>query len=407
MNSNNGSGGKKKSLLVIFPKNHIGGSMTSLINFLQTIDPERYEVDLLFREIVEGMPKFPAHVRVLAPAKMELKEEGFLRLLPALLNPCYYAAKLTVKVREHYGMNGSLSAQIIMQNNLLFNRRAEKEYDVALAYELNWCMYYLVKRVKAKKKIVLIHNDYHEIGYDFSLDQRYFRRMDALGFVSDACMEKFLERHPEYKQKAYFIPNITASRPLIERAQEAMQVPLPQISGQLRLLSISRVSFDAKGIDRIIPVCLRLRQDGLLDKLSWVIIGGGDDLKKFRRMVEENHLEKHIFTLGKIPNPMPYLQHFDAMMLPSRNEGKPMAVTEAQILGLPPVVAKYTSAPTQIEHDVDGLVFENNDEALYQGIKDLVLHPEKLEALRETVRSRRYSNEEDITYFYQMVDALF
>lgn len=406
MNANTGTG-QKKSLLVIFPKNHIGGSMTALMNFLRTIDPERYEVDLLLREYGKDMPEFPNHVHVLEPAKIAWEWKNLFRLLPGMLNPLYYGAKLIVKIREHYGWSGTLSSQIIMQNNLLFNRRLEKTYDVALAYELNWCLYYLVKRVKARKKILLIHNDYHTIGYKFQLDRRFFRRMDTVAFVSDACMEKFLEQHPEYREKARFLPNITASQPIIDRSLLPVEPDLPEMTGKLRLLSISRVSFDAKGIDRIIPVCLRLREEGLLDRLSWVILGGGDDLKRLRGMIEEQDLGHNVFAMGKTSNPMPWLKHFDAMMLPSRTEGKPLAVTEAQILGVPPVVTRYTSAETQIEHGVDGIILENNDESLYQGIKDLVLNPEKLEPLRRTVRSRRYSNEEDIDYFYRMVDELF
>ena len=397
----------RKRLLVVFPKNHIGGSMTSLVNFLQTIDPERFEVDVLFGTIVEGMPKMPEHVQILEQAKLSWNRENWRRLLLPALNPLYYATKLLTRLGQRFGMSETVQTQLMSMQGCRFTRRPEKEYDIALAYELNWCMYYLERYVKAKRKAVLMHNDYHAIGYNFSLDRPYFERMDALGFVSDACMGKFLEQHPQYKQKSYFVPNITARQPVLDRAEEPMEVPLPEMAGKLRLLSVSRVSFDAKGTDRILPVCLRLREEGLLDKLCWVVLGGGGDLKRFRRMIQEQGLENTVFTLGKIKNPMPYLRHFDAMVLPSRNEGKPMAVTEAQIMGLPPVVARYTSAGTQIEHTVDGLIFENNDEMLYRGIKDLVLHPEKLEQLRKNLNERRYSNEEDIEYFYRMVDALF
>src|SRR5699024_12610637 len=66
------------------------------------------------------------------------------------------------------------------------------------------------------------------------------------------------------------------------------------------------------------------------------------------------------------------------------------------ILGLPPVVTRYASAAEQVEDGVDGFILENQDQALYQGLRDLVLHPEKLDRAREALRRRSYSNREDI-----------
>ena len=39
----------------------------------------------------------------------------------------------------------------------------------------------------------------------------------------------------------------------------------------------------------------------------------------------------------------------DVMLLPSRYEGKPMVVTEGYMMGLVPLVTRYTSAGEQIQ----------------------------------------------------------
>ena len=124
-------------------------------------------------------------------------------------------------------------------------------------------------------------------------------------------------------------------------------------------------------------------------------------------MIQENRLEQTVFPIGMKENPLPYLKQADAFLLPSRNEGKPIVVTEAQILGLVPVVTHYTSAPEQIENEVDGVIFDNTDEALYQGLKELLLNPERLEPLRNTLRQRSYTNEPDILRFDDIIAALY
>ena len=83
-----------------------------------------------------------------------------------------------------------------------------------------------------------------------------------------------------------------------------------------------------------------------------------------------------------------------------------MAVTEAQLLGRPPVGTRYASAAGQVEDGVDGVIVENQDQALYQGLRDLVLHPEKLDRAREALRRRCYSNQDDIARFDRILRAV-
>ena len=83
-----------------------------------------------------------------------------------------------------------------------------------------------------------------------------------------------------------------------------------------------------------------------------------------------------------------------------------MVVTEGFIMGLTPVVTRYTSADEQIKSGVDGLVFDNDDEALYLGLKKLLQNPEVLNRLKETVSETDYGNEYEISRFYDLADKL-
>ena len=75
-------------------------------------------------------------------------------------------------------------------------------------------------------------------------------------------------------------------------------------------------------------------------------------------------------------------------------------------MGLVPVVTEYTSAKEQIKDGIDGLVFDNNDEALYQGLKGLLENPQILDTLRENIKATDYGNEKEIAKFYELVEKL-
>ena len=105
-------------------------------------------------------------------------------------------------------------------------------------------------------------------------------------------------------------------------------------------------------------------------------------------------------------NPIPYLKKADCFLLPSRHEGKPMVITESFIMGLVPVVTEYTSAREQIKDGVDGLVFDNNEEALYEGLKKVVTNPKIIEELKNNVIKTDYGNEKEIAEFDKLADKL-
>lgn len=392
---------ERQTMLVLFDHDHIGGSMTALLNFVNTLDPSKYEVDLLFckqRGPIEGA----------APAVHILPQADTGRhLLRKLLSPAYTATFLRAQYQLKLRRSKLYSRQLRAQQGCRFSRRLKKEYDIALSFELLWPFYYMMRFTHAKKKLVLHHNDYHAIGYRFPCDKPYFDQVDGMLFVSRECRDKFAALHPEYEEKSFFMPNILTKDSVTARGNAfCPTLPFVPVRPGLNLVTVARFDFSSKGQDRMVGVLCRLREEGLLDRLRWLLIGGGRDLPQFRRMIQENDLQETVYMTGPLENPLPYLPLFDGFLLPSRNEGKPVSVTEAQILGLPPVVTHYTSAPEQIENGVDGFIFENEEEALYRGLRELILHPEKLEPVRRTLQSRSYTNEAEIEIFDRILSQV-
>ena len=395
----------KTKMLVTFIHNHIGGAATSLLNFLKTIDTDKFEVDLIFyeNESRTGI-EVPKGINVLAQGKTHKKFEAKNIFLKAL-NPVYAFSKIKSEYILKTKKSKIKSVQIMSAQGCKYSRRISKKYDIAVAYELCWSFYYMMKYVNAAKKIVWHHNDYHEIGYEFKRDKKYFDKVDALVFVSFECLEKFTSMHSEYKNKSFFIPNLLPEKAVIEKGEEKIEKELIK-NDYFNILTVARVEFDTKGLDRMIGIFNKLKNDGLLNKLRWIIIGKGRDSEAFSKMIKENGLENYIIPLGLKENPIPYMKECDILLLPSRNEGKPLVVTEAQIMGLVPVVTDYTSAKGQIKNGVDGIILENNDEAIYEGLKKIILNPQILDELRSNLKNGKYGNEDEIKLFYDMLDKI-
>ena len=124
-------------------------------------------------------------------------------------------------------------------------------------------------------------------------------------------------------------------------------------SNSIKLLTIGRFS-EAKKLDEIPAICRGIVEAGV--NVRWYIIGYGGSDDYIRREIEREGMQEHVFLLGKKENPYPYIKACDWYVQPSRYEGKSVVVREAQILCKPVIVTNYPTAPSQIQHGVDGVI---------------------------------------------------
>ena len=74
----------KKKMLVVYPFMMMGGSTTSLLSFLQNIDKEKFDIDLLlYRNAGPLLKEIPEGVRLLPAVKKYKRRVG--KLVAALI----------------------------------------------------------------------------------------------------------------------------------------------------------------------------------------------------------------------------------------------------------------------------------------------------------------------------------
>jgi len=393
-------------MLFVYPELMLGGSTTSLISLLNSIDYDRYEVDLiLYKNSGEYFNDLPLQVNVLPESSILHKDSPIAKYkknCKFILSGTFIKAFIYELVyNKKLGFNKQVISKFYSKNS----RELEGKYDVAIGYLELWADYYCLQKVSATKKIIWIHIDYLNARFIPSLDYKIFKKADKIVCVSESCLVNFNKQFPEFTNKSIVFENILSARYIKKKAEGKVEFDshLIHFDG-LKLVTVCRLSIHTKGLDRTIMAAKRLKEQGY--NFKWIIVGDGEDRELLEKMIEKESLEDRIFLIGEKKNPYPYIKQCDVYVMASRREGKPMAVTEAQILGLPIIVTNYSSAKEQVINGKDGIIVDNIDEGIYEGIKKILDNPALIRKFKENLSKRELSNEALIEDFYAMIEKI-
>ena len=110
--------------------------------------------------------------------------------------------------------------------------------------------------------------------------------------------------------------------------------------------------------------------------------------------------------MGTKENPYPYIKNCDIYVQPSFTEGYCTTTMEAKILCKPIVT---TDAPGMREQFVSGenglIVNAMTPEALAQGIKTLLDHPEIMEKFRNALKKESYDTTKELQKLYDLIES--
>ena len=111
--------------------------------------------------------------------------------------------------------------------------------------------------------------------------------------------------------------------------------------------------------------------------------------KEIEDYVQQNSLEPFFSFLGYQTNPYKYVSKCDMFVCASLAEGFSTAATEALIVGTPVCTVEVSGMKEMLgENNEYGIVTENSEEALYQGIKRLLDDPALLAHYKKQAKER-------------------
>ncbi|MBF0780261.1 MULTISPECIES: glycosyltransferase family 4 protein [unclassified Granulicatella] len=156
-----------------------------------------------------------------------------------------------------------------------------------------------------------------------------------------------------------------------------------------KLVSVGRLT-KVKGYDRLIEICkevFRKHPDWSLD-----IYGDGDEKQNLLDLIRHNKLEHHIFLRGVTKDVQNTLKDYSFIVMTSYYEGIPLALLEAQSVGLPVVAFNCPTGPEEIVlHEENGYLIENgNNEQAVEKINFLIEHSVIRERFSQQSKKKLY-----------------
>ncbi|MEG7844350.1 glycosyltransferase [Bacillus mobilis] len=397
---------KKKKILITSFDMAIGGVERSLIGLLNTIDYSKYDVDLmLFKhegEFLFLLPKLPnllKEVKQYTTFRKSIKQ--ILQEGQITIGMARTLGKIFGDVHGRYVKSAEVGYFVIQYGwriTLPFIPKLEEEYDVAISFL--WPHYFVGDKVRAKRKIGWIHTDYSNINLNANMEYKMWSKMDNIVAVSEGCRDSFLSILPNVNKDVEIIENILSPEFVREQAQRKdVMKELQMKSGKIKLVTVGRLSY-AKGIDVAMHALRKLLDEGY--DMEWYVVGYGALEAELRKLLAELKLEKHFFLLGKKTNPYPYIKACDIYVQPSRYEGKAVTVREAQIIGKPVLITNFSTAKSQVQDGIDGLITEMGINGIVNGIKRLIEDKELREVLVENTLKGEYGNCNEINKLYAL-----
>jgi glycosyltransferase involved in cell wall biosynthesis len=111
-----------------------------------------------------------------------------------------------------------------------------------------------------------------------------------------------------------------------------------------------------KRTDDVLVAFKRLREGGVDACLC--MVGDGPDRAQLERRAHELGIVKDTLFLGYQEDVAPFYAAFDALVLPSSNEGTPVSAIEALAAGRPVVATRVGGVPDVVEEGEDGFLVE-------------------------------------------------
>ena len=381
---------KKKKILVRIGSLRHGGAEKVLATFLKKLPDDKYEIDLLLN-LYSGkyLSEIPDWINVIYLNKGEMITTNRLQDIPVKAFRVMYQFVLKKFPKLLYST--------ILKN---------KKYDIEFAAIHGFRDEILKSPLKSSKKIVWIHNDLRKTHFHNYTDNeiRKFFGFDKILVISEHIQKDFenLARNENEKNRIVRIYNPLDTNEILNKANvnwESTQNPAPVF------ISVGTV-FPQKGFDRLLKVHQRLLHEGFPHLVK--ILGDGYDFENIKNLISELQITETVEMTGFTDNPYPAVKNADFYILSSRYEGFPTVLFEAVTLKKNIIATEVSGVREILENGKLGLIVENSEEGIYEGMKKALTHPESFDAYAETLKtySMPFTLENSVNSIVQIIDDL-
>lgn len=226
-----------------------------------------------------------------------------------------------------------------------------------------------------------------------------YSRFDRMICVSEYVKKDFCSIL-SYRKPCDVLYNTVESEVILCKSKEP--APELQCDRKVKLIAVGTLK-ESKGYDRLLRIVKRLNEEQYSVCLYILGIGPLQDLLEC--YVQENHLEDSVCFLEYQTNPYKYMAKCDLFVCASHAEGFSTAATEALILGVPVCTVEVSGMREMLGECEYGLITDNTEKALYQGIKSLLDDSKMLSyyKMQAQTRGRDFNTEETVKAVEEML----
>lgn len=371
----------KKKIVFLIPNLKHGGAEKVLVNLVNNMDSEKYDVTVqtLFDVGVHKKNLLP-HIHYKSFLKREFRGNSYLF---KCFSPAFW-----------------------------WRRIVKERYDIAVSYLEGPTARILSGCIDSNTKLVSwLHIELNTAqlaaqGFRSVAEAKEaYERFDRIIAVSQNVKASFAQ-NLQIKHPIEVLYNTNETEQIEEKAQEQVGDERFLTGDVPAVISVAKL-MKTKGYDRLIEAHKRLLNEGFRHRIY--ILGIGEEQNFLENKIKDYGIKKSFILLGFNENPYKYVAKADFYVCSSRREGFSTAVTEALVVGTPVVSTTCSGAKELLgENNEYGLVVENSTEGIYEGMKKMLSDSQLLAYYKELaeIRGSYFSREKTVKAVEEMLESL-
>lgn len=375
----------KKRVVIRSGSLRMGGLERVLIEVLQTINKEKYNISLVIDDDCGEADIFKKDI----PKEIDyyfLKSETLMKKISF-----YRERKNNLLYKGLYNFYLSYSKYIACKN---MEKLVEKfgKIDVLIDFDAGAAKY--IEKIKVDKKIVWIHNSIPSLKKKKDKIERFGKRLanyDKIVAICDEMKEELISIYPYLKDKVVRIYNpfnFERIEKLSEDRSELKDEDL-ELLNENYIIAISRLDNVQKDYPTLLKAMEILKNRKINEKLF--IVGDGPSKNEIEEEIKKLGLEDNVKLLGKRKNPYIWLKKSDFFVHSSKYEGLPTVLIEALICNKFIISSNCPTGPKEIlANESCGKLFEvGNYKELANLLEKYISNEELRKGYSTSIENRR------------------
>ena len=357
----------KKKIIFVSQALWIGGIETALVNLINKLDYNKYDVTCLITEnYLDMAERLTENCRLIVADRHSLvtftKPYKFKKLYNILEEPqgatrfrrlIWHILNILFKALESHLYSLYIKEQMTGES-----------FDTAVIYS-DRTAETAVKAINAKKILMFYHHGAMRKEYH---DRYGYEKSEKIIAVSDNIAQKLKAYRKKYANKIVAVNNVIDIDLIIEKSNEPIEDGLFS-ENKFNIVSCGRLAKE-KGFDLAVEAC-RLLVENDHKNINWIFVGDGPERKNIEKQISLYGLEDYIKSIGMKKNPYPYIARADLFVQPSRVEAFGLSIAEAMILGVPVLSTQTDGAKEIFAAKDNGLLCKISGKDIFNGIQKL------------------------------------